>query len=514
MAALKPADNPKLVWQVLFFFLLALLLRILYLGTNFNSADNCQLAAQVVRHRGYLWMLKESFGVLINVIVKIFVGTLSACHITLTEFWWKLPIALIGSLQVPLTFLFLRKLHCSRSGALAGSAFMAILPIHVMWSRFLWGYDALGVFFVTLAMGSLVHFFQTRTLPSGLLASFSMSLYLTSHGYIVPFLPCFFFALLFLSPPENQPWPTRFVLSAKAALDGWLFLFPLLLAPLYAYPIYHTFWKKTRLGFYVLDHFSDFVGDVGWALFILMAITLVSLILRKRLRSDYAFFLALCGAAYLAPLFFGTPPGLTVVRDYMLMGIYFWVLSIFVVFDRLIQRWRVLSLAIITLCFLVTLWGTVETIFFRDQGWDPSSVTLGRGGRIPDPGTKAAGYLIQKYAPSSSTVLALHRSIEPPNLYYYFRRTRISFLDVTLEDSEKIFSKFRTTADIVICDSEQVPFVEKDSQWGLRIILFSENKPRLWIFSKDESSLPTLKADVSEFNKAFDREFSWKVSFW
>ena len=94
----------------------------------------------------------------------------------------------------------------------------------------------------------------------------------------------------------------------------------------------HTLSKKTRLGFYLGDHFSGLVAEVG--IFFLASLLLAAIAygVSAKLRSlpDITLF-GFMACAYLAPLFFGTPPGVTVVRDYLLMGVYFWMLFAIIV---------------------------------------------------------------------------------------------------------------------------------------------------------------------------------------
>jgi hypothetical protein len=112
--------------------LVASLLRFLYLGNTFQSSDNAELPAAIVVMPGYRWMPKQHYGLTIYLYVKLFAGLLSALGISIDEFWWKAPIALVGVLQVPLTFAFLKRLKHSNVIALYGAALVAVLPIHVM----------------------------------------------------------------------------------------------------------------------------------------------------------------------------------------------------------------------------------------------------------------------------------------------------------------------------------------------------------------------------------------------
>ena len=118
-------------------------------------------------------MIFENYGVLINFYVKVFTGFLSLLGIPLNEFWFKLPIAIIGSAQIILSFGFLNWLMKNRASALLGAGLISILPIHVMQSRYLWGYEVLGTFFLTIAIWVLLLYFENPTKKNGFFVSLS-----------------------------------------------------------------------------------------------------------------------------------------------------------------------------------------------------------------------------------------------------------------------------------------------------------------------------------------------------
>ena len=489
--------------------LVASLLRFLHLGNVFHSSDNAELPARIVVNSGYLWMLQELYGVLISLLVKLFVGFGSALGINIPEFWWKAPVALVGVLQVPLTFAFLRRLGCSHAGAFFGAAFVAVLPIHVMQSRYVWGYEVLGVLFVTLAIWTLLDFFEHPTLISGLGASLFCSLYLISHGYILPSIFCFIvLMLIFVGNNEQDPSAfSRLHKGVKLVITNKVWLFPLLFLPMAVLPILHTLAKPTRLGFYVFDHVPGFVNNIGVPLALLLCITIASSIFVKEIRSKHTIFFAICGAAFLTPLFIGTPPGITVVRGYMLMGIYFLLLGALVVVDALLTPKKWLVMITLSVVLVLTLYGTVESIFGRGQWIDPTYVKVERGSLPPDPGTKAAAYFVRRYASSSHTVLALHRAVEPPNLVYYFGLWEHSYYDLSLEETIARYLEKREIVDIVICERAQIPYLEADGRFIRRIEILSEGVPRMWIYARPDVEIPTLQVDSSEINSYFDQEY-------
>jgi hypothetical protein len=509
-APLTPSAVRWYMVLVCFLILTASTLRFLYLGNVFHSSDNVDLPLRIIFNSGYWWMLMEPYGVLINLLAKLFTGLISALGTNITEFWWKAPVAAVGVLQVPLTFFFLTRLGTSDVIAFFGAAYIAVLPLHVMQSRYTWGYEVLGVFFVTLAIWALLNFFEYPRLTTGLMASLFCGLYLISHGYILPFIPCaIILVLLFAGNDEQNPRVlSRLTEGIRLAVRKKVYFFPLLFLPMLCAPILHTLRRPTRPGFYLFDHITGFINNIGIPLALLMLFAALSSVFVKHSRSKQSLLLFSCGVAYLAPLFLGAPRGITVARGYMLMGIYFWLLATLVVMDALRSKWnKKLIPALLGVCLILTLYGTVESLFMRDQWFDPTYVKVERGGLPPDPGTKTAGYFLRELASTSHKVLALHRNVELPNLAYYFGRGEYAYYDLSLEETYARYLEMREMVDIVIADREQLPFLEADRRFTQRLVVFSEGVPRMWIYAKPDVELPTLQVDAGEFNSCYDQEY-------
>jgi hypothetical protein len=491
--------------------LLAFLLRFLHLSGVFFSSDNVELPARIVVNTGYRWMLSEPYGVLINVFTKLFVGFISLLGIGITEFWWKAPIALLGSLQIPLTFLFLRKCTRSRLSALIGAMAVSVLPIHVMQSRYPWGYEVFGVFFVTLSFWALFDFFQQPTYRSGFVASFFCAMYLISHGYIIPFFPCLIlFTLLFVRKCFGlfqDLWK-----GIKLLLIRWVWFFPILTVPMVYFTVQHTLEKPTRLGFFVLDHLSGFVGNMGLPLTILGLMAVASALWIRSLRTNWGVFFAVGGVFYLAPLFFGTPPGITLVRGYMLMGGYLWTLCMVCVMDVLISKYRKVVVGVAILSLLLTSYGTVRSIWRLEQWPNLTSVSLERGGIGADPGTKTAAYFVRRYVSDDQAVLALHRAVEPPNLIYYFERFEYAYYDLDVSATIAEFSGKQEAVDVIICEEAQRPYVANSGRFVERIVIYSQGVPRMWIYARPDVGLPSLQVNTEEMNLAFDETYRLSIN--
>jgi hypothetical protein len=199
----------------------------------------------------------------------------------------------------------------------------------------------------------------------------------------------------------------------------------------------------------------------------------------------------------------------------MLMGTMLWVWAAVLVLDGFaVKRRAGVGVGLLTAVgLLMTMWGTVESVFRVDRAFDPSLVRAERGCVFPDPGVKAAGYLLRENLAPGATVLAIHRNIEPLNLFYYFGRDGIAYYDLTLADTRRVFEADQGRADAVICEPEQREFVEASGRFELRATLSSEGRPRLHVFARPEVRLPSLEADVRELNSAYDRIYAPRVSW-
>jgi hypothetical protein len=307
---------------------------------------------------------------------------------------------------------------------------------------------------------------------------------------------------------------------------------PLLTTPLLIQPLRHALRKPTRLGFYAFDHLEGFLGNTGMFLGVLVAAGAVLALTHRAARSHEAELLSLSGGFYLAPLFFGAPPGITVVRGYMLVGTGLWVCCLAVVLDRLALRRPGRVAALAAACLAVTAWSAVETVLLCDGGFDPNGAIVERGEVAPDPGVKAAGCLMQDLLAPGARVLAIHRAVEPPHLTYYFRfdpddANKKAFYDLPIEapvrvgslghpcDTRQAFERFGPGAHIVLCEEAQVPWVRDSGQFEERITLCWHGQPRMWVFARRGVPLPARPdADIEDLNRAFDRKYAWKVHIW
>ena len=538
----RTGEGIREVFGLVVVLLLAAWLRMFYLGTPFPSSDNNDLAYKILVNPGYTWMLQERYGVLINLYVKLFVGALSFLGVRITEFWWKFPIAFLGTAQIGLTFFLLKRMGLKIYGCLAGAFLMAVFPIHIFQSRYLWGYEVLGIFFATLAILKLVDFCKAPSLKTGLIASFFWGFYNISHGNILPFVLCVLAVLVIFFPYSDHPeilhlstdYPQKGLfgvlgqcvsrIRALVLLFGRyrLWIFPWLFIPFLLAPIKHIFITrggKSHLGFYFFDYFSVFVKNCGYPLIVLFLIVLLFYVFEKEMRSRSSHLFLICSAAYLMPFFFAIPThGVTMVRGYVMIGIYFLILFVACVLDRLLDRHKRVFLTLTFVVVLLTFLGSTGVLFLSGTKCWRNGVSPERG-TLVDPGSKAAGYLVRKYLPSSKDALSIHHSVERSNLYYYFGPKGYARDDMSYEKEAELFQKVKDRVALVICDPQSREIMKADARFHEKVVIACENeKPCVYLFVKDGVDFPSLQvssADRLALNAAFEREygFTWRDIF-
>lgn len=500
--------------------LLAIGLRVAFLGYTFVSSDDIELAHRVLLREGYSWMVEEHYGVLISLLVKLHAKLVVALGVTLTEFWWRLPVALAGASLVPAVFLAMRGVGLNSRAAMVAAGFMAVLPIHVFHSRYLWGYEAIGAVCAVMAVAALIRFFDRPGVRRGVIAGLLCSLYLMSHGYILPFFGVFLLIPALLGDRVDSNPLRRCVRGIKLYFTKGVFVPIVLAAPIYRHAIEHALEKRTRFGVYAWQYSGEVVQNIGLFLAVLVIVAALAFGVSWRrsrtvLPSDRSGLVILAlagiGIGYLLPIFLMTPPGVTLTRNYLILGPMFLVLAAVAVFDRrdLWQRgWARAVAAVIT---LLTGWGAFESYYSLDAWVDPSLVRWERGALLPDPGSKAIGYIVRSALPGDAKVLYIHRKMEPPNVAYYcgMDRPGRAFYDRSLLRSRSNFERSQGWADYVVADAQQVGFFE-GSDWCLLYTLKHGDSRLALVFGRaDEVAVfDRLPHGVGEMNRRFDSDFA------
>lgn len=482
----------------------ALLLRTAGAAHPFETSDNAELALRVIDHRGITWIFGERYGFLNPLAVKLFAAIWSdALGLSLNEALFKLPVALMGTAQVWLSYRFARRLEASASAAVLLALITAVFPLHVMQSRYLWGYEVFGLFFLTLAFWKLADFYEQPSSGAALASGVATALYLISHGFIVPF---FAFAAF---------WAWYHGLGRSLALfrhHKAVWVVPLLYVPFLAPALRHTADKKAKFGFYLLDYLEPMLANVGVPLAILAMVGLGAYILRGA-RSRYVAPLLALGVLYFMPLLLGARPGSTVTRGYMLIGSYAVVTASLLALDASLRGGlsarKPVVLAAVAVVVAATGWGTYESVFLRDESVDPTLVRQERGSVPVDPGSKAVGLYLRRHVPEEQPVIAVHPALEPPNARYYLGRDVVAFYDLSEQDLALQLAA-RVGGFAIAVTS---PALDPGPGFEVVADIRARGTPVAQIHARPELGLPRVQWDVSEVNPQFDVEYPVTARF-
>ena len=340
-----------------------LVIRAYQLDHTFISSDNVMLAERIVKKQGFLWMLMEQYGLLISLCVKFFSAAVALCGIPVTELWWVLPIAITGTFCIPLAYLFLKRLGVSSVVSLLGALLLAVLPVHVFQSRYLWGYEVFGAMFLTIALWSLFNFYGDMTRKNAVIASVFCGIYIISHGYFAPFA-IVLLCIIYIYSPVSGKFLNRIKAGLGLYLKRYLWAGMAVFLPLTARPLIHMFAKKTKPGFYLFAYLPDFVSCTGILITLLIAFSLVIYAVSRPVRSKEGSVLLITGFLFICPIIFATPPGITVVKGYMLVPIVFFMYFAIIVMDRFItQRMSILYAVMVITASNYTLGRRKSNIF-------------------------------------------------------------------------------------------------------------------------------------------------------
>ncbi|MEM6730356.1 MAG: hypothetical protein AAF658_02300 [Myxococcota bacterium] len=472
---------------------LGLCLRVLGSDHPFESSDNAELALRVLDHHGITWVFGERYGFLNPLAVKVFSAlTSDAINRPINEWLFKLPVALMGTAQIALSFAFARRLQLDSMSAAIVALVTAVFPLHVMQSRYLWGYEVFGLFFLTIALWKLFDFYERPSASNALASGAATAVYLVSHGFIVPFFPLFAVVATLMGG-------VRALSLFRDHRAVWVV--PLLYAPFLAPALQHTADKNAKLGFYLFDYAEPMLANLGWPLVLVFSTGATLWLFRVRAGRDLMIFYG-GGVLYLMPLVFGAAPGSTVTRGYMLVGAYLLVFAALVSLLRsppAIRRWTGPFLA---LTVVSTGYGVGESIFQRDQGYDVTGIRGERGVVPLDPGTKTAGVYVRQHVPAEARLLAVHLGLEPPNARYYLGRTTRAFFDLPLDELDEKLIQHAAESDVILAAPELDPGPDFETVCDV----FAEGQRVLVVYARPELGLPRAHWETAEHNQVFDRD--------
>lgn len=492
----------------------AVVLRFVALDGEFLWEDDLRLTVQILGNAGYEWISWWQTGVLQPLIQKISMATISELGWPTTVFWWRASSAAMGVVHIAVVVAFAGRLGWSRDAALASGLLLAVSPVHVANSRYTWGHEICGVLFLTLAMSSLLRFYERPGSHRAALASLACAMYSISHHYIFPFAVVIVGMAIAACPPQAMVLH-HVGRSVWAFLRYGVWIVPLAFFPLYVSSFRNAASKPTKLAFHIESHSRIFLEGVGFVLAGAIVVGVIAGLLDRRYRRP-VLALLVCATAYAAPLLFGVQEHTTNVKGYLGISMFLLVVAAAGGSEALFASRRLPFAIAVLVVAMTTLGGTARSIFFHGGRTVPGvmGVNVEWGRAEPTAGLRTAGYLLRTHAPRDAEHLLAFEIQLNPARYYFGSEGCNPAGDDWIRRDRSSRNPCWATADVVVVGPEQRAMVERYGRWRLKTEVRRAGAPILWIFATPEREFPATVADVETYDARYDRRFLPPVRFY
>ncbi len=502
--------------------LLALALRTYGAGVPFHTGDFACLPYKVSRWYGITWIITHIHGPLLPMIDLLFAKAVVAAGGVMNEAMWRLPLALVGTAQVPLTFVLMRRLRGAIWTSLMAAAIVAVMPSLTSDARYPYGYEVLGVFMASLALWAWLRDLDRSTRASQWLAGGLLGLYLLSH-LVIYALPIVVTTAVLISLGLRKGMRRLLTFSTLA---------PVLLATsciLFAF---------FGLGGGILGRMSRHVGhgtlDAGastptdllalwyehmgpiWSAFCIAAV-LVGLVLvgRRDRRGLPAWWVVVYVTPLVLLLDFGH---IGRSSSYQIQGTYAASLagclllqvlaeSIVSLSRRARAAARVALAGFGAAVVALLLLGSVSSLFTQDR-WPAWTGTVDYGRVVPDPGFKAAGWYVREHVPEDAVILATHgkTGLEYPCVFYYLGRHVAAAEDTSYEKECRIIEAVRDDIDIALVEPRYLPHFAREFGFSLPVRFMRDDRPVLYIAARNGYEIAAMDVEIPLANRLYDRD--------
>lgn len=501
---------------------LALMLRTYGTNVPFHSGDYASMPYMVSHWFGVSWIIAHIHGPLLPAVVWLFAKAAVGLGLVMNEAMWRLPLALVGTIQVPVTYLLMRRLGGHAWTALLAAGLAAVLPPLTSDARYPWGYETLALCVGSLAIWAWLRDLDRPTRFGHWLAGGLLGLYLVSH-LVIHAVPLVIVAavLMRLGPRQGlrrllHPAAVLPVAAAAFTLYAYLAVGGGILGRM----LHHTALGTLHPGAYgVTDLWRlarQLVGPV-WVVFCAVAVAVGLGLVARRDRRGLP---ALWVVVYLAPLVL-----LLDVNNIGRPAVYQvqWIFAASLAAGTLLQvlversrRWTRPPRAVIAVCvpafavliFAAHLLGSASNLFTPHR-WPMLTGTVDYGRMAPDPGYKAAGWYVREHVPADAVILATHDTtgLEYPTATYYTGRHVAAAEDTTYEQECRLVDAVAGDIDAAIVEPKFLArFTEHGFDVPVRIL--RDGEPILYVAARPGFDIPPMEVDAAEANARFDREFA------
>ncbi|MCK5610737.1 glycosyltransferase family 39 protein [Candidatus Pacearchaeota archaeon] len=533
-------------------FIAAFLLRVLYIGGTFDHEDTVILPNLVIYGDNWLWMLFHSYGPITPLISEICTSILLIFGVTITEFWWTVPFSVIGTLTVVAIYLMLKKIT-DRNNALITTAAIALFSVHVETSRYSYGYECVNLFLAILTVSVFISYLKTNNERTGWLMSLLFSFYIISHPHFIVLLLVLIWTAVIYRREKKTKINLVKILSLPVIAIIYLTCLTIFMVKtrgqIYFMSTIHNYMHyvlRSPIAHYFLKA-GSIQSEASTVLIRLLKeeiylCVLVSTLISipfgikdvKHFRKRSIFFV--WGAIYLVPYYILKLIGDVGMVKYLSFGavpmlIYVMLLAL----DRVKNISKTIWVSFILIIFLCVTCIDVFMISFKE------TINNGRlvfrevsaeerltGIYHPDAGFKTLGYYVRQYIPEGAVIFS-HVPVEPEEVgnedaygyfshslihYYLGRHIKYAMHYKSYQAMRREFDSRIDEIDIVITSADNKKYFDSAPDFEIKSVisgktLNGKKRDLLYIYSRDELTIPQIQMDVAEYNQKYDKMYSY-----
>ncbi|NLX14770.1 MAG: hypothetical protein GXY44_14125 [Phycisphaerales bacterium] len=530
--SLPPMTRNRVLLAAVAIGLVAVWLRFWNISATFESSDQAAMAYLVRHSFGFRWIFAHDYGPVLPVIHLIVAGFCRLAGWPMGEAVARLPMALLGLVQVAATIALMRRLGRSWVEGLLAAAVCAVLPPLVAGGHYPWGYNTIWLLTGTLALWATLSWIDEPRRRWLLLAAVALALHCLSGLYSLA-LPL----TLLLAWGGRRQQPESITSSAATAADrppakrmvGFLmgFVFPCLFAlVVIAVSWYQTgggqvgrLLGKTEMGTLgwhpeqILQLPELWVSQLGYIYGLVAAAGLLhgAILLCRRRREGLLAFWAFVG---LLPLLLlarwdriGYPAHYfyEVIYPSTLLG----VVLLAAMWRAANRTWRGVAIVAAGLSLGQLALGSAGVCLPGTPFRTWTGIATGWGNVRPDSGAKAAGFYVREHVPEETIILALHTNdgMELPVAEYYLGRKVLADYVLPPAAASRLVNQFHPTVDVFIVEAEQAGLVETLPEFR-RVATFDRDGEMVrLIYARRSLALPEVRDEITRCNALYDERY-------
>jgi hypothetical protein len=500
---------------------IACLLRGWGLDAPFASSDQVSMPHFVRHGYGVKWLFAHSYGPIPAIVARSFAELLSWFRLPIGEVAARLPILLVSTAQVMLTYPLMRRTRCSRNQALLGSVVCALLPPLVTDGHYAWGYLTIWLFLGTVSLWATLAYLDDRRAWQLVLAAVSLLGHCLSNCFAFG-LPLTLLVVWLLAIRRAKPGRNRLVreailgfvvpciVAAGVLIASWLWTGQGQIGRLLAKQnAGATGWSAAGM----LSWSQVYLRQMGYVFWVPAAAGLVYG-LSRAIRAERSGLLALWACTGFLPLvFLSNPSRIGYPGAYLLEAAFATGMLAVVLAGRCWEQaagrsgLRTMLAGLVGLALLHLAAGSVDACLAGGRLYRWTGVATGWGSVAPDTGMKAAGLYIRQFVPMEAVVMPLHtnRGMEAPVAEYYLGRRVVAGLDLSPRHVQPLLAAMAAQVDVVIAEPEQQGLVESVTGFAAVCTINCQGQPVRLVYARPGLRLPEMRLDTEAANVQYDR---------